>query len=95
MPATSSGPSVPYARSKYLIYCKFATKQREDSSSIGGSLLMGAAMTVEEANEKIAMYSTRREEFDAKFPSSAYSSTSEYVYIVNNPEWWAHAKLPA
>ena len=56
---------------------------------------MGAAMTVEEATEKIAIYSTRNKEFDAKFPSSAYSSTSEYVYIVNNPEWWAHAKQQA
>lgn len=94
MSATSTC-SVAYDTSKYLIYCKFATKEREDTSSIGGSLLIDAAMTVEEANDKIAIYRKRREEFDAKFPSSAYSSTSEYVYITNNPEWWARDKSPA
>ncbi len=52
---------------------------------------MCGAMTVEEANEKIAVYKQRYEEFDAQFPSKVYSSTNDYVYIVNNPEWWRKA----
>ena len=83
-----SRPSPLYATSKYLIYCKFATKERADTSTIGGSLLTDCAMTVDEATEKIAMYTKRSANFDAQFPSSAYSRTSEYVYIVNRQEWW-------
>ena len=57
-------------------------------STIGGSLLLDCAETEEEANEKIAMYKARSDDFDQ---TVVPSSTSRYIYILNRSEWWSRA----
>jgi hypothetical protein len=82
-----------FAASKFLIYNCFETKSSPTASSIGGSALLDCAMTEEEAIQKIAVYKERQEDFDKKFPTSNYSSSSRHTFIVNREEWWQEHKV--
>jgi hypothetical protein len=72
-----------YAASKYLIYTNWETR-RTGSSIIAGSLLLDCATTKEEAEMKRALYETRGRDSPWKNPET----TSKYIYIDNQAEWW-------
>jgi len=76
---------------KYLIYSEFTTKMPTDmgGSTIGGSLIVGSANTVEEAEQIIQVLKQRSREFNEKFPSSDKERTKRYVFIENKSEWWS------
>jgi hypothetical protein len=68
-----------YADSKFLIYTYW------DS----GCLLLNSAITAEEAEKKVEMYTDRATQYNP-------NQTRQYIYINNRPEWWpAAAKLTA
>ena len=75
---------------KYLIYSEFTTKMPVDmgGSTIGGSLIVGSANTVKEAEQIIEVLKERSREFNEKFPSSDKERTKRYVFIENKSEWW-------
>jgi len=77
-----------YASSNYLIYSSFERNMTEnkDSSIICGSILIDCAQTEEEANDKIAMYKVRSEQFYTKFPLS--KQMSRHHFIKNQKHWW-------
>ena len=74
-----------YATSKYLIYNCFTNQSQH--GNIGGSLLIGHADTVEEANIKIDMYKARRTH-NKKQNSSEDTSSNRYTCVENRAEWW-------
>ena len=53
----------------YLIHACFKTK-----SSVSGALLIDGAMTEEEAQEKVKMYSQRSAQFFQAFPHPSYDA---------------------
>ena len=83
-----------YADSNFLIYVSW-DKREAGKSTISGSLLLDSALTVEEAQEKVAMYKERAETF-RKETWDDPNVTRRYNYIDNRREWWpAPAKLTA
>jgi hypothetical protein len=78
-----------YSNAKFLIYNCW---EKDQPYRLAGSHLLDGAFTEEEAKEKIEIYKARREEFDAKFPST-YPSRNRFTYITNNPDWWTERKV--
>ena len=78
---------------KYLIYSEFTTKMPSDmgGSTIGGSLIVGSANTIQQAEEIIEVLKGRSRDFNEKFPSSDKERTKRYVFIENRPEWWSRS----
>ena len=83
-----------YAASKFLIYSCFESIPAPGKSSIGGSLLMGSAMTQEEADEKVAEFTRRSNEFAAIHPLLYKNTKSRYAIIANQEDWW-YEYIPA
>ena len=77
-----------YAASNFLIYSCFNTIPKPGQSSIGGSVLMGSAMTQEEADEKVAEFTRRSNEFAAIHPLLYVNTTTRYAIIANQEDWW-------
>ena len=75
---------------KYLIYSNFTSKLPSSigGSTVGGSLLLCSANTLEEAQKKIDILVERKREFDNKIPPSNNHRESHFVYIENDPDWW-------
>ena len=84
-----------YASAKYLIYTCFETKRSPSESTIAGSLLLGCANTVKEADEKIETYKSRGASYDAQYGQydTVYRKSTRYTYINNRPEWWSRANI--
>ena len=77
-----------YAKAKFLIYNCWE-KIGSHGGIIAGDLILGHAMTEEEAAEKIAVFKARREEFDASYPLlKKPGDKTRFVSIANRPEWW-------
>lgn len=83
-----------YAASKFLIYSCFETIPAPGKSSIRGSVLTAAAMTQEEADEKVAEFTRRSNEFAAIHPSLYVNTKSRYAIITNQEDWW-YEYIPA
>ena len=75
---------------KYLIYSNFTSKLPTNvgGSTVGGSLLICSANTIEEAEKKIDILTARKCDFDNKIPPSNNHRESRFVYIENDPDWW-------
>jgi hypothetical protein len=77
-----------YAKAKFLIYNCWETIGNH-GGVIAGSLILGHAMTEEEAAEKIDIYRARHEEFNLSHPFlKKPGDKTRFVSIVNQPEWW-------
>lgn len=78
---------------KYLIYSEFTTRMPIDmgGSTIGGSLIVGSANTIDQAEQIIEVLKERSRDFNEKFPSSDKERTKRYVFIENKPEWWSRS----
>jgi phosphatidylinositol kinase/protein kinase (PI-3 family) len=72
-----------YPNAKFLIY------NRWEADRVAGSLLLDYAFTEEEAKEKIHLYKTISDYFNAKFPLLSDKTKSCFIYITNRPEWWS------
>lgn len=83
-----------YAASNFLIYSCFKTIPKPGQSSIGGSVLMGSAMTQAEADEKVAEFTRRSNEFAAIHPLLYVNTTAHYAIIANQEDWW-YEYIPA
>jgi hypothetical protein len=81
-----------YADSNFLIYVSW-DKCEAGKSTISGSLLLDSALTIEEAQEKVAMYKERAETF-RKETWDDPNVTRRYTYIDNRREWWPAAAAP-
>ena len=75
-----------YPNAKFLVYSSW---EKEFPYKITGSLLLGGALTEEEAKEKINLYKARQDEFNAKFPGLSDTTKKSFTYITNRPEWWS------
>jgi len=76
-----------FKTSKYLIYVTWETR-RPGEGAVCGSLLLDAALTEAEAEEKRQMY----EERAAAAPSyrrDSPATKSRYIYVDNRSEWWS------
>jgi hypothetical protein len=80
--------NLPYAESKFLIYNCWQTIPGDGRSPIAGSLLLDCAMTQEEADEKVAEFTRRSEDFARRHPVLHASSVRRYAVIANKEEWW-------
>lgn len=66
---------------KYFIYSTFETPHRTTGSPVCGSILVDYAMTEKELKQKIAVYQSRHDEYDKRFPS--LSINGRIVYAAN------------
>ena len=55
---------------------------------------MGSAMTQEEADEKVAEFTRRSNEFAAIHPLLYKNTKSRYAIIANQEDWW-YEYIPA
>jgi len=77
-----------YAEAKFLIYNCWETIGSH-GGIIAGSLILGHAMTEEEAVEKIAVLKARHEEFNSSHSFlNKPGDKTRFVSILNQPEWW-------
>ena len=75
-----------YINANYLIYSTFETPHRTTGSPVCGSLLVDSAITEKELKEKIALYQSRHDDYDKRFPS--LSINGKIIYIPNKKHWW-------
>ena len=77
------------SKSKYLISTCWQRKC-DEGYTIAGSLQHDIYVeTEEEAKREVELLKERAAEFEKKFPRFCRNTTSQYVYILNRPEWWS------
>ena len=76
-----------YSNAKFLIYNSW---EKDTPYKVSGSVLLDCAITEDEAKEKIEIYKSRHDDFEAKFPSS---TRTRFIYIVNQAEWWSNRRM--
>jgi hypothetical protein len=76
-----------YPNAKFLIYNCW---EKDTPYKVSGSILLDCVITEDEAKEKIEIYKSHHDDFEAKFSSS---TRTRFIYIVNQPELWSDRRM--
>ena len=74
-----------YPNAKFLIYNCW---NKEKPYNITGSLLLDGAFTEDEAKDKVQLYKSRHDNYNAKYPTLRDETITRFIYITNMSQWW-------